>query len=261
MRRGRSGMTLIEVILASALGAVVMAGLFQAIHLNWKYRISSERSNSESRKALSLIEDLTLDLRATLPPATQESASGTTASAALPQTDFSERFLAVEMSAPVEYLNFVGNSEAMLLLRTASNPRFNEADGEYSVLEQVAWWVPGHRAPRLPYATSGTQLRHRQFQAPQNVAGLCRASYSLQHFSKGGSGQERETLSVALRSISQIQFRYFDGKKWIDHWNSEKMGRIPVAVKFTARDVDSACPVTKSVVFLPQSFDRGGVEE
>lgn len=260
LARSRSGFTLLEVLLAAALGTVLVAACFQAAHLNWKYRLASETAIEESRVRLGLLEDLTLDLRAALAPVDLRPARSAEPGGRrelLPQADFSEQFLNVEVEAPTRPLHFIGTPDALLLLREQGNPRFPSTSVDAAGIQQVVWWCRSAGAPRLPYALSGHRRLQRAPDLPRDADGLMRTVWPLHEgfpAARGAAAPQRSQVVEA--SINRVSFRYFDGSAWRSGWDSSAERLLPVAIEVSLTWQDAAEPPLRGVLHLPQAGER-----
>lgn len=255
----RRGFTLLEVLLAAALGTVLVTVCFQAAHLNWKYRLASEAAIEESRVRLGLLEDLTLDLRAALAPVdlrTARSAERGGRRELLPQTDFSEQFLNVDVETPTRPLHFIGTPDALLLLREQGNPRFPATSADAAGIQQVVWWCRSAGAPRLPYALSGHRRLQRAPDMPRDADGLMRTVWPLHEGFPAARGAALPRSQVVEASISRVSFRYFDGQAWRSGWDSSAERLLPVAIEVSLTWQDAAEPPLRGVLHLPQAGER-----
>ena len=258
-RSSRAGFTLLEVLLAATLCAILVGASFQAVHLTWHYRRAGETGQQSSRIRFGLVEDLAFDLRAAVPPIVSEEVSDlshvrTGAGPLLPRTDFSEKLLAVDQANLLRPTHLVGSSRSLMLLRQTSSPRFPKDAGESSQtpIHQVVWWSASDGPPRVHWAMSGPQRRVRAPAILRGEAGLLRTEWPFEPSSAGHRPPPPLTRSVE-RSISSIGFRYFDGHGWRSDWNSYDEKTLPAAVEVTLMMSDGAEPPLRSVVHLPQS--------
>jgi len=259
-RRGtpRGGFTLLEVLLAAALCTVLVTVCFQAAHLNWKYRLASETTTTESRLRLGLLEDFSMDLRAALAPVEQGTSPVVpTAFDALPRADFTEQFLSIERDVPVRPLYFIGTPTALLLLRETGSPRFPSSTGSSGGIHHVLWWSQSTGAPRLPYALNGHQRLQRAPEAPLGAAGLMRTMWLVHEGFPSPSSAAKPSRSAAVEStVQRVTFRYFDGTSWRSDWDSSEARLLPVAVEVSLTWQDAAEPPLRSVLHLPQAGRR-----
>lgn len=263
----RSGFTLLEVLLAAALCAVLVAASFEAVHLNWKYRTAGEATRLESRLRLGLVEDLAFDLRAALAPDAEglDRAVRPAPSAGRSRVDFSEQQLTIADDIPLRPIHFVGTPSSLLVLRGTPSPRF-PAPSRSTPVQQVVWWSGAAGAPRLPYATSGTQKRMRSPALPMTspASGLLRTAWPVgtgdaRPGARIGSGDGGGTIPVES-SVRSIGFRYFDGSAWRTGWNSCDDGALPRAVEVTLTLMEGDGLPLRCVVHLPQGRSVAGGE-
>lgn len=266
-RSTRSGFTLLEVLLAAALCAVLIGASFQAVHLTWHYRRATETGQQSSRIRFGLIEDLACDLRGTVPPHVPEEPEDRVPTRSntrgfLPQSDFSEKMLSVDQTTLLRPTHLVGSARSLLLLRQSASPRFPGGGGGASPqagtpLHQVLWWTVADGPPRVHWAMSGQQRRVRAPAIGRGQVGLLRTEWPFEPAL--AATRPAAQLAVAVEpSISSLRFRYFDGTEWRSDWNSYDEKSLPAAVEVTLVSSDGAEPPLRSVVHLPQSRPPSG---
>jgi hypothetical protein len=249
-RRARaSGFTLLEVVLASALCAVLVTAAFQAAHLNWRYRLAGEEAIRESRIEFGILEDLTLDLRGAVPPPTPRAITTSSGSAGSLDENGAhhEQFLDLQKEPRIQHTHFYGTRDAILFLRTTPNPRFPDSSGNVAV-GQVVWGSSSASGSRLLWGMSGHQPRYRRMEA--QPGGLLRSTWSIQP--KQPAQQDSTVIDEAVRTAA---FRYFDGMSWQTDWNSHAAGRLPCAVEITIRRSGDSDTTQTCVIHLPQAGD------
>jgi len=246
-----SGFTLIEVLLALALTAVVLYMVTMAIGLHLRMLDAGRTEVEEATLARALLKQIADDIRGAVryDPMEVESTSSGSASGGdpselldpedEPEDDFATEEKAepaedlAESTAPTSMPGIVGNSSQIQIdvARLPHTDQFLAAtdpgDGTVAAdlqsdVKTVAYYV----------VTPGTSAGAGGL---ENRSGLIRreldravTSYAAQ---RGGLLGVELGLEPIAPEVKAIEFRYFDGTEWLDTWDTEAQGRLPAAVE------------------------------
>jgi len=261
----RQGFTLLEVMLALALSFLVLMGVAMAIdlHLRMLDKRQNEIEQSQlSRSVLQLIrEDIRGavqytpfdssaldDLIAGLDPLGADAAQAALGGGQSDDGDADDAEPTAEESssasqtvassvAPPTRPGVYGN-ETALMVDVSRLPRrdqllypqtLNGAPLLPSDIKTVAYYVGTTQSS----ASAGTQSGNF------TTSGLVRREvdravtrYSIDF---GGGAALADAEEVIAPEVTSIYFRYFDGKEWQAYWDSDELGRLPVAIEVTVQ--------------------------
>ncbi len=222
-------------LLAVSLMTILIAAITTTtgffVHISSKGRIQMEQAFTVE----CIIEDLMLDLKATSrsisPP--QDSEVGESSSALASGGDVgAERMLQWESARESRYVNFVGNSGAIMITRDGVNPRFTGQstvalkEDPHNSQHHILWMSPSVHQTTLAAELSGPLCINRTFARPNSSSGLLRAYIH----------QNILFSSMTTNEVIATQFRYWDGKTWEDSWNSfTKKNQLPTAIEIRIR--------------------------
>lgn len=257
-----AGLTLVELILATALSAMVLVAVFTAIEVQLQAFARGTQRTEQARLAHVLLRRMAADLRGTLgPPSSEQQATDDS----LDDSDFTSR--ADPFDQPGE-MGWDFGSEG-----TASGPiglqgeadrlridvvRAVRGDSEASVM---AFWSDGAPSP----ADSGIRtieyfvvepdvsLRATGWGETDGSGGLVRRELIepvAAWASELGMLEAYDPAAPPLApEVVAVEFRYHDGSDWLDAWDSSSMGALPRAVEITlllvsadTADPDPAAP-------------------
>ena len=220
--RARTGFTLIEVLIASAIVALLTAGLGASLHVAFKARRSAADGIATIRAARIALDSLARDLQSALPP------TGVLAGAMTGGSD---------------------TSGTISFYATSSGSVGNGA----SDIQQVTFTVIG---PNDVQTTSGTAAA-----SPLKPGAMTGSDESVlvRRVKRSLLAPVDETLTdqVLCRHVRSLTMRYYDGTQWLDTWDSTGVDNtLPLAIELTLSlaptDAGSAVPynITR-VVHLP----------
>lgn len=272
-RQLRTGLTLLETLLALALTTLLMVTIVASTTLYAQYRFRGIEGARHAQVLWGTFSDLQNDLQACygaahdeLPQLTaaqgQEAASQETASFSTNSNMAQERVLAFSTSQP-QPVRFIGRENAILLLHQGTNPRFAWNEFHPTTDEShVLWLAPQTRAIRLPYALEERREVEREFALPGELAGKVPALWRgvmpvvdprISRESWPGYQASLGTSWDKNPAIHQLQFRYFDGDSWRREWDSHRQeNRLPLAVEVQLTFVSSPKPPMRLVLGMPQ---------
>ncbi len=246
----RAGLTLVELILATALSALVLVAVFTAIEVQLRAFDRGTRRTEQARLAHVLLRRMAADLRGALgpPPAEPDSAADP-----LDALDF-----ASSLADPFDVFAQIGGmgwdwgldgalSGPIGLRGEADRLRIDvvRAVPGNSDASVMAFWLDGAPSP----ADSGIRTIE-YFVVPPEVSffaagwdeadgsgGLVRRELVepvAAWASEMGMLEEYDLLAPPLApEVAAVEFRYYDGSGWLDAWDSSSMGALPRAVEIT----------------------------
>lgn len=219
----RPGYTLLEVVLAAAIGVLVMSALYVAMEIQLRQTQMGRDVVEESVLVRSLLNRLSRDITASLtapPKGSGDAANGTQSYTTSPATPTTQQPANSNANQ-----NSQGNTASTTPSSEMGSASFNLGlVGSYDRLElQVS------RPPRIPQAVEGST------ETPLAEGDLRRITYWL---TPGGLAREEvqlvsgtdlvESLDeadlVIAPEVRNIQFRYFDGATWQESWDGSAVG-------------------------------------
>ena len=111
---------------------------------------------------------------------------------------------------------------------------FNSSVNKLSDVKTVRYFVGEKVMEQNNVANNAGQSNRNQSQVQ---TGLIRGEMDralaryVQDF--GGAADITQGQELIAPEVTQIQFRYYDGEAWQDEWDSEDLGKLPVAIEFT----------------------------
>ena len=267
----RSGFTLVEVLLALSLCAFVVSAAFGAIHLSWKYRTAGETQVANALLVRGVLHDLTLDLRTAVLPTQTGAIEASSTSSEMPsalmqaikeldappqlQTQLQlqdvanvrEQLLEWDDVDQLQPVHFYGNASCFLMLSAVENHRFqsptssitDRAIQSRSPQSHVIWWWNEGRNTRLPFSVNNQRLIERSLVGSSHAEGLVRVRLAFDVLAQRSfAGTRRDPINhdtgewiTVLSDVESLKFRYSDGDRWWESWNSESSGQLPTAVE------------------------------
>jgi|GEM_PF-4107222 prepilin-type N-terminal cleavage/methylation domain-containing protein len=234
----RRAMTLLELLIATALSVVLMAAVSASLDMFMQFR--SRASDGQQSAAINrgLAEDLATDLRLALRPPVEDPAPE-----AKPQTVEDERFSSLLLQRELLDLDsgmigngdavaqdpiyFAGGTDWLMLLSRIGNARFDRKKGAGGEMRHVLWWS-GNRMTVQTGSRDRLQIR-RTVPAVSGKPGLWRGLIPF-------GGRNTAPLPppvVVTPQIRSVKFRYRDGYRWLPEWDSDESRELPTAVECT----------------------------
>lgn len=258
----RSGFTLLEVMLASALSIVVMMAVGGAIRFFLIQVDTSKDAIEQAQLARAVMRTIENDLRSAiwkheidfssvedLAASTVASGSADLASAAsaagIDPTMASDALagsstedIAASTVLPTT-IGLYGN--AMELQFDISRvPRIDEYDPQYSSIlsrelgdipsdiKTVTYFLLQPGVSSLGHGVVGDAgITEEQFGLVRRELDRAVTQYAMNN---GQSTNLDASAEILAPEVSMLAFRYFDGIGWLEEWNSEEMGGLPMAV-------------------------------
>ena len=260
----RTGVTLFEAVLASALTAVVIGLISMSMSFYLKTVDERRKVIDETILARAVLRRFANDLRSAF-DVTEVDTSGAQAAAeggaggGIPagiggpgdagagaegdDAEFSDEELAelADASIPTSQLGLYGNSYE-LQIDISRTPRVGEFEiaeltGDMVQLQEilsdiktVAYYVGGNGSTLEVTAVSSPSE-----EATAEATGLVRHTVSRDsvQFALVNGGVTFGTTEVLAPEVVAVEFQYFDGVEWLPEWDSMELGYLPRAVSIT----------------------------
>lgn len=240
------GFTLLELLVSLALTVILMGAVGTSLSMFYRYRGLSQQNSLAATKRRGVQEDLSADLRRVLRPteAPRKPSGGQSflaRSLMVDETEVSEQVLDFSRSLLIpddavarHPASLVGERTWLALLVRGRSDRFSDGGVYGAWLHHAIWW--NGRAFSAPLATRNGQPQPVAVPDAGALSGLIRGERMF--FERGsGAGEALRPVQVSA-DIERFAFRYFDGVRWQDRWNSETEQRLPslVECRLTWRD-------------------------
>ncbi len=255
----RNGFTLLEVILASSLSVLVLLAVGGAVQFYLFQVTESQTSIEQAQLARSIMRRMETDLQSaiwkneidfsaveTLAADSLAGGAGDLAASAGIDPTMAEDAIAgsntQELAASSVLPTTIGlYGNAMELQVDISRiPRIDEYDPQYtsfrdraigdipSDIKTVTYFLLQPGVSSLGHGTVGDAgITETQFGLVRRELDRAVTQYALNEGDTAGLDASAEILAP---EISLLQFRYFDGFQWLEEWDSEAMGCLPMAV-------------------------------
>ena len=250
--RRRRGLTLLEVILALALSAVVLVMVGASVRLHLRMFETRRLGLEQAEVARALFRQISRELRSAVvaDPLSAVSATGDAASTEADPNATSDATQAVD---PMQ-------QTAIGLYGTLTQLRFDSSVALRPANLWLAADVPETAdLASLPFASPRSELRTIRYflanglgapsvgagtasimsapGATAAIGGLMRSSSDQSLFAfevvNGGGNRLVEEATLLAPEVVDVSFRYFDGLQWLDQWDSASQQGLPVAVEVT----------------------------
>ena len=246
------GFTLLEILLALSLTVALLAAVYAALDLHYKFVMSGREDVKRAQLARSLLKEIATDIRCVVyapeeeeeaPPSEADSESETgdnTSGLITDDGSGSDTDLeSIEVADPADAfagggVGVVGNATSLVLhisrpSRTQMISRGAD-DGEpppvQSDLQSVSYFLAGE--------DGGTLQEMVADQIGSDVEGLARMSGDRLAMDLADANGDLQSLAARTRMLAEevdfLQFQYLDGPDVLDEWDSKAYGRLPSAI-------------------------------
>jgi prepilin-type N-terminal cleavage/methylation domain-containing protein len=257
------GMTLLEVVLASALALILVGAVYSALNQAWRLNYSGRIELERNQIARSIIRQMELDIRAVMfdasPSSTDSSddsssssgstgstgstsnTSGSTSSTSSSSTTSSST--STTSTTEDEWTGSLGirGTATELWIDLSHVSRDLEFQANSSVvrasdLQTVAYFLSNSSlagdSAADPYTGAVSPITLQD----QDGVGLCRSQGERSILRALNSGDTSDTtlpgpVKLLAPEIESISFQYFDGLSWYTEWDSSSSGALPRAVE------------------------------
>ncbi len=222
MIRHRRGLTLIELVLAVA-GTSVLLGLIVSVMTSQARLIArSQQSIEITRASLRLSQWLREDL-STLQRRETDGVLDPT------ESSVNERVLLQDYSLADSPLQLCGTDTMLAIGRFVPNDDSGARTGGLRFLSTV-WSAPSVSTAAVPYLAADLQIRYQTIRDGQRMSGQDRGVSRASFYVNDKFAQPLTTCSFAPIAAA-IRFRYFDGTRWQDRWNSQQQQSLPQVIE------------------------------
>ena len=263
LMQARAGFTLVETLLALSLSAFLLIGVYAAVDQSIRMTASGREEMERAQLARALIHRIEVDLRAVTfipPPPTDETTEGTTTSTTTTSSSSSS-----SSSSGSTASTSTSSTSSTSTQMTADNAETETEPNSRSIgirgtSQRIELSVARPRRDLLPGSSQSTglvgtsDLRSVTYSfvatglaptastgsgslksASANSGGLVRSEgdrMAVEAVEATGGASTTVGVSQTLApEVSAVNFRYFDGRTWLNAWDSEANGRIPRAVE------------------------------
>ncbi|WP_339731140.1 prepilin-type N-terminal cleavage/methylation domain-containing protein [uncultured Gimesia sp.] len=255
--RKSSGFTMLEVILALGLTSLLLAAIYSALDLYWKYTTIGHQQVERAQIARAVFQKITHDLHSVTyqQQITEEEESSSS-------SEGEEETIEIQVTNPDDAytsgnIGVYGTAQSlvlhtsrparqpMLISQTAGSP------SSQSDLLSVSYFLAVAGSEGLQGAV-GDRFRDAS-SLGNGTQGLARLEGDRLAMSKADESADYEQLAqqsqLLAPEIGSLQFQYFDGTDWLEVWDSIEYGTVPQAVKVTIgfRNAEEAQGVLNSV--------------
>lgn len=248
-----SGFTLVELLLATALTAVVMMAVYSSLDLYQRLMTAGRADSERTQLKRALLEAMKRDIQSLVYYAPSGTASSTEATESgeteeagmlsLLPADTSDES-ATEEELTVQPGSGLYGDLTTLMLHVSRPPLSVQTvtpDGmpaEEADLRSISWFLAVPNAPGLAGAVgnlaSGGGMTMSRNSAVQGIARLQGASFALDYYdSQEATGLLAERAEILSDQVTLLEFRYFDGIDWLESWDSDVMEGLPAAVEIS----------------------------
>ena len=250
-RTSRNAFTLIEVILALALTAVLLSAIYAAIDLYGRLVTAGRKDVERALLARSILRRIERDLHSTIfreseavTTTTAEEGSSTsgTGSESVATAADGTAIPDVTTAYTAAGGGLFGDPSSLILHVSRPSRDLNYAligdgtGGLTSDLLSISWFVASANASGLQGAVGNLAAGGSAVSSDAvGVQGLARLEGDRLAVTMADQAGQLADLAqgteLVAREVNYIQFSYFDGLSWWDTWDSVSMGGLPLAVE------------------------------
>jgi len=236
-----SGFTLFEVVLALGLTSLLLAAIYSALDLYWKYTTIGQQQVERAQIARAVFQKITHDLHSVTfvqNTTEEESSSG--------DSDEESEDVEIQVTNPDDAytsgnIGVYGDAQSLVLhtSRPARQALFvSQTDSSSEIqsdLLSISYFLANAGSEGLA-GVVGDRFRESVGQGndTQGLARLEGDRLSMSNADESGDLEQLAEQSQLLApEIGSLQFQYFDGTDWLEVWDSIEYGTVPQAVKVT----------------------------
>jgi prepilin-type N-terminal cleavage/methylation domain-containing protein len=211
MLRQPRGFTLLEMILALAIGLVLMIGLYNVLHMQFQQAESGRIIQQEATVARSILARITRDILSTMGPVaitpTASSSSGAGGGTGGTSASGASSTTTTDTSTAITFNNGVLGTNNMLVLTVTKVPwEVVNSDptqqASFADLRRVSYWM----------GSDGTR------------SGLAMQVLKQPTSNDLGSIPPDVVPDNIIPEVKDVTFQYFDGVSWQDSWDGTTLG-------------------------------------
>ncbi|MFP6767524.1 MAG: prepilin-type N-terminal cleavage/methylation domain-containing protein [Planctomycetaceae bacterium] len=250
----RRGFTLLEVLVALGVSLMLMTAVYSSIDMHWKYQSAGRLEMERGQVARAVLQRLALDIRSVqfVKPRASEEESDAETELGAETIEFVDPDDAVLMQS----VGVVGTANRLMLhvskplparaLRSTFDDEMDETMLFHSDQMSVVWFLADPNGGELeamvaarveidpPVGVISLLLERIDDGGP---LGLARSEadrfQSTQAEADGDLSVMAERAEFLAPEIDLLLFRYFDGIEWMEEWDSEALGALPLAIEIT----------------------------
>ncbi len=228
----RHGLTLIELVLAAAGCSMLLVLIASLLTTQARWMTRCQQSVETTRASLRLSQWLREDL-SRLP--WLDADDGRMSSG----TSISERVLQFEIQLADQPLQIYGSRDSLAISQWMASEEAGKAFGESRMICTV-WSDASASRHAIPYLSNDQQVRFQPLPTSptQTFSNTYASGVTRKQYQIGKQVTERQRTSFA-EAAAFIRFRYFDGQRWQDQWNSYEQHGLPHAIEFTVQFGDN----------------------
>lgn len=267
IRRTRLGLTLLEVILATALSAFLIGMLGMAISVTLRFADARRTNVEEAALARGVLQQISADIRGAVYPApvdfsgleelaaevatdaldgVEDAGEITTDDAATTDEEaeagITENNLDIASSAVASPVLGVYGNQFELQIDVSRPPRIEEYEQVLGGLGDVTD-IPSDVKTVSWYVMPRTVIEDTEGLAPSPVSfgatdfsqgGLVRRELDravTAYAAQNGGDQLQQAAELLAPEVVSVEFSYFDGTAWATFWDSQARGGLPFAVQ------------------------------
>ncbi|MCA9249074.1 MAG: prepilin-type N-terminal cleavage/methylation domain-containing protein [Planctomycetales bacterium] len=269
--RKRTAFTLLEVVLAIALSAVVLLLVAEAIRLQLRMVDVGRTELEEAQLARAVLRRMADDLAAAVyaePPdltAVEDLAATGISSTETDETSDETDDLANSL-APPDVPGLYGN-QTELQIDISRLPRLDEYLPQFAAtsadlpsdLKTITWHLKHVGAAEA--ASAAPQVLPTLTNTASNSGGLFRRaldrSAALFAVENGTADRLNPNDAPLAPEVTQLAFRYFDGSQWSSEWDSAERGGLPMAVEIAIAIRSTNGPTNPRMLDIVSVADNG----
>ena len=248
--RPRPGFTLLEVLLALAIGLMLMAVLYAALDVQFRTMRSGEEAMEDARLARGLVNRMAADVRHSLGLLSTDTSTGVSLSTASTTSSGSS-------------MASTGSSGS-----STSSSSSSQTNSNGTTTPQFNYGIEGSEGQILLYPTTLPRYSQAAAQAQTGIGDLRPVSYQL----ASGTGLVRQVYrptaadgslepagppEALAAEVVDLHFRYFDAttNQWLTAWDGTTTGP-PQAVEITMAIQPAAVPSARVSRSRPPTYYR-----
>lgn len=272
----RSGLSLIEVLIALALSGLLLTSIYSAINMYFHFSNSGQEDVEKNQLARVLMLRIEQDLRSIVYSPEDSSAAKTDAATAPDgstgdttggsttggsSTDTSSTST-TEKEATDPSDAFAGSASGLfgdmqtVVLHVSrprqdlmSTPQLNNQNtvSRTSDLKTVSYFVAGNGSGGLQAAAAAHFASQNRSGSSKGLARMEGDRLALQLADKSGNTASLLGQTQMLApEVSRVSFRYYDGTTWVTEWDSANYGGLPRAVEVSLEISDPSVDPNQS---------------
>ncbi len=245
-RSGHGAFTLLEVLLATGLSLILMVAVYGALELYYRYSQVGQTEMERARIARAVLDMIASDIRSVV--FFKKQTSGDRYVSLEETSEEGEFSLEFETPEPTDALaaasGGISGDSQMLVIHVARLEPAELAEAASDVapmaaseLQTVSYFLVGTDSDTALQQAVVAAWSEQTGAEPSSVTGLARLQAdrleTAQAEQEGGYDSLAGGARVLAEEIDFLQFEYFDGTQWLEEWDSEAYGGLPVAVAVT----------------------------